>query len=51
MVESLRPGKDPASPEVAEVVSPLRWLVERGHVIEFSDGTLAVPRSSAKPQA
>jgi len=50
LIEALRPGKDPAAPEVAAVISPLRWLVERGHVIEFSNGTLAVPRLPvAKP--
>lgn len=46
MLNDLRPGKDPASKEAAEVLTPLRWLVERGHVIEFYNGTLAVPRSS-----
>jgi hypothetical protein len=43
LVEGLRPGAEPESEQVAEVVNPLRWLVERGHVIEFFDGTLSVP--------
>ncbi len=44
LVERLRPGKDPASAEVGEVLTPLRWLIDKGHVIEFADGTMAVPR-------
>ncbi|MEM7396234.1 MAG: hypothetical protein AAF492_28190, partial [Verrucomicrobiota bacterium] len=40
MVEALRPGHDAGAEEVTEVVQPLRWLIERGHVIEFFDGTL-----------
>jgi len=47
LVEGLRPGAAPESPEVAAVLSPLRWLIDRGHVIEFFDGTLAVPMSGA----
>ena len=43
LVEKLRPGVALDSPKVAEVISPLRWLIERGHVIEFFNGTLAVP--------
>ena len=43
LAEKLRPGMAPDSPQVAEVISPLRWLIERGHVIEFFNGTLAVP--------
>jgi hypothetical protein len=43
LVEALRPGKAADSPEVAEVLSPLAWLVEKGHIIEFFDGSMAVP--------
>jgi hypothetical protein len=43
LVEALRPDTPLESPEVAEVVSNLRWLVEKGHVIEFYDGRLSVP--------
>ena len=32
----------------AEVSGHLRWLVEKGHVIEFFDGSLAVPRPRAE---
>ena len=44
MIAELRPGKEMNDPEVANVLSPLRWLIERGHVIEFFDGTLAMPK-------
>ena len=43
LVEALRPGKAMDSPEAAEVLSPLAWLVEKGHIIEFFDGALSVP--------
>ena len=49
MVEQLRPGAGDDSAKVAEVISPLRWLIEKGHVIEFFDGTLSVPSAPAKP--
>ncbi len=44
------------SPEPNEVTTQLRWMVEKGHVIEFWDGRLAVPRDTvarvqpARPQ-
>ncbi len=43
LVTGLRPALAPDSPEVAGLLTPLRWLVERGHVIEFFNGTLSVP--------
>ncbi len=53
MLAGLRPGLDAAaladastSPEVQELSTQLRWLVEKGHVIEFSDGRLAAPRET-----
>lgn len=39
LVEGLRPGADAAR----EILNPLRWLIEKGHIIEFFNGTLAVP--------
>jgi hypothetical protein len=50
LVEKLRPGVAPDSPQVTEVISPLRWLIERGHVIEFFNGTLAVPARRTRPE-
>lgn len=51
LVERLRPGAAPDSPEVAALITPLRWLIERGHVIEFFNGTLSVPSvaTAARP--
>ena len=46
LVQKLRPGMAPDSPQAAMVLSPLRWLIEKGHVIEFFDGTLSVPGSA-----
>lgn len=42
LLENLRPGVGPTDAAAAEVLNPLRWLSERGHIIEFFDGTLAV---------
>lgn len=43
LVEGLRPGVAKDSPEVHEILNPLRWLIEKGHIIEFFNGTLSVP--------
>lgn len=51
MAEQLRPGVPAESPAVAEVISPLRWLIEKGHVIEFFDGTMATPAAGGPPPA
>ena len=48
MVEALRPGADPASAEVKALLQPIHWLVEKGHIIEFFNGTLSVPLSSRR---
>ncbi len=48
MVEALRPDADLASDEVKEFLQPLQWLVERGHIIEFFNGTLSVPLIKSK---
>jgi len=44
MLQDLFPGRAPDDPELRAVVGHLHWLVEKGHVIEFFDGTLSVPR-------
>jgi hypothetical protein len=46
LVRGLRPeaGEDPA--KLGEVLQPLTWLIDRGHVIEFYDGTLATPKDA-----
>lgn len=48
LVEHLRPGADPESDEAKELLAPLRWLVEKGHVIEFFNGTLSAPTVEPK---
>jgi hypothetical protein len=49
LLEALRPGAAEGAPEVSEVLSPLGWLIEKGHILEFFDGSLSVPLS-ARPQ-
>jgi hypothetical protein len=39
-------GVETPPPTEADVNAQLRWLVEKGHVIEFSDGRLAVPSTA-----
>ncbi len=41
--EALFPGATPSSPPIVDIINQLRWLIDRGHVIEFSNGKLAVP--------
>lgn len=43
LVHGLRPGAEKESPEAIEILKPIRWLVEKGHLIEFFNGTLSVP--------
>jgi hypothetical protein len=43
LAEKLCPGSPDGSPERQEAMSPIGWLVEKGHVIEFADGSLAIP--------
>ncbi len=35
---------DHESPQAKELLQPISWLTERGHIIEFFNGRLAVPR-------
>lgn len=51
VVAALKPELQVASPEVAMLIKSLVWLKEKGHVIEFFDGTLAVPRRPRRPDA
>ncbi|NCC53102.1 MAG: hypothetical protein EOM20_18075 [Spartobacteria bacterium] len=44
----LCPDQPLDSKEVAEALSPLRWLIEKGHVVEFFDGTLSIPSSGRR---
>lgn len=47
VLEQLRPGEDPESTQAAELLLHLGNLVATGGVIEFFNGTLALPRSGA----
>ncbi len=46
LIHGVRPaaGEDPA--KIGEVLQPLTWLVEKGHVVEFYNGTLATPKDA-----
>lgn len=45
---ALCPDGEPGSPQAAAVVHEIAWLRDRGHIIEFSDGRLAVPKIPAR---
>jgi hypothetical protein len=47
LVKALRPAAGLDSNEVREILSPLSWLVEKGHILEFFNGALAVPLAGA----
>ena len=51
VLEGLRPGTDPEVPAAAELLLHLGNLVANGGVIEFFNGTLALPRNAPKPAA
>ena len=51
LVEHLKPGIAPDCEEANELLAPLRWLVEKGHVIEFFNGTLSAPAEPPAPKA
>lgn len=48
LIEHLCPESCEGSDEVADIVNTLRWLIDRGHVMEFFDGSLAIPRGKRK---
>lgn len=43
LLARLHPGEPDNSEANREVLSHLNWLIDKGHVIEFFNGTLAVP--------
>lgn len=51
LVDLLRPGSPtvavsnavPDAPAEASILQALRWMVDKGHVIQFYNGTLAIP--------
>ncbi len=46
LLEGIRPGTGEHPEQMGEVLQPLTWLLEKGHVIEFHNGTLAVPKDT-----
>ena len=51
IVENLYPGKAIDDPEVVEKLNPLGWLIDKGHIIEYFNGTYAVPGHLRHPSA
>ena len=49
VLEGMRPGANPESPEAAELLLHLNNLIANGGVIEFFNGTLALPRAGVRP--
>ena len=49
LVERIQPQTVPYAPETAAILNAIRWMVEKGHVIEFYNGTLAIPTAPSKP--
>jgi len=47
LAAALAPGVTSDSAGVAEIINSLVWLIDRGHVIEFRNGTLAVPNRAS----
>jgi hypothetical protein len=45
LLEALHPGKNQETPEAVHLFTQLHWLAEKGHVIQFSDGTLVAPKA------
>lgn len=43
LFEAMHPGKTEADAEVQETLGQLVWLIDKGHVIEFFNGSCAIP--------
>ena len=46
LIENLTSNTAPGEQDAADLNKQIRWLIDKGHVIEFSNGTLAVPVNS-----
>lgn len=46
LLSALRPGISPDDPQLLELNKAIRWLVGKGHVIEFSNGKMTIPDAS-----
>jgi hypothetical protein len=47
LLTALHPDTEPTGKEAARALASLSWLIEKGHIIEFFDGSLAVPLASS----
>lgn len=43
LLKALRPELDPDARDADSAFSSLRWLIDKGHIIEFFNGALSVP--------
>jgi hypothetical protein len=51
LIAALRPGMPPDSPEAIQILSPLGWLLDKGHIIELTDGRLLDPSAEKNASA
>lgn len=49
LVTFLQPTATPSSPEVTAILHAIRWMVDKGHIIEFFNGTLSIPYRRPEP--
>jgi len=50
LVLALRPGEEDKPDGAKDILSPLGWLIEKGHIIEFFNGTLSVPLDGGRAE-
>jgi hypothetical protein len=50
LVLALRPGEEDKPEGARDILSPLGWLIEKGHIIEFFNGTLSVPLDGGRTE-
>lgn len=50
LAEHLQPGILLDSDEAKKLLEPLSWLIEKGHVIEFFNGALSLPKERRKDE-
>lgn len=50
MLADLLPGIAEDDERARKLIQPIHWLVEKGHIIEFFNGTLSVPLAGRSPK-
>ncbi len=48
LIKGVNPWAENDPKKMAEIMKNVVWLIERGHVVEFHNGTLAIPGGSGK---